>query len=304
MAAMHLMDSYLGWTVDFANPPGAPAFTGPESVSWRVYKNPVALAVGGVAAVLLEFAEPRIRTGVWTHSNYKADPVGRSERTGMAAMIGVYAPQDVARRIILGVTNMHARVEGETPAGEAYTALDPELLDWVAATAGYGFLNAYDRFVTKLTEDEKRRFYAEGEPVARLYGVTAAIRSDAEFTAMLAALAPRFEPHPIVDEFLAIFASGPGALGLPRRLRRAFVRAAVSILPLTVRETLNVHARFQPNRFSLAAVRALGAIAERTPIVPAPPAQACLRLGLPGDFLYRSRAAQARILARNANERA
>ena len=46
---MMKMDSYLGWKVDFANPPGAPAFCGPDSVSWRVFKNPIALGVGGVA---------------------------------------------------------------------------------------------------------------------------------------------------------------------------------------------------------------------------------------------------------------
>lgn len=49
-------------------------------------KNPIALAVGGVAAVLLEFADARIRSGVWDHSTYKVDPIGRSKRTGVAAM--------------------------------------------------------------------------------------------------------------------------------------------------------------------------------------------------------------------------
>ena len=57
-------------------------------------------------------------------------------RTGMAAMVGVYGPKAAARRVIQGVTNMHARVAGRTPGGEAYKALDPELLDWVSATAG------------------------------------------------------------------------------------------------------------------------------------------------------------------------
>ncbi|HQP21523.1 MAG TPA: oxygenase MpaB family protein, partial [Phenylobacterium sp.] len=134
------MTSYLGWTLDYANPAGAPAFLGPDSVHWRIYKNPIALAVGGVAAVLLEFADARIRSGVWDHSTYKVDPIGRSKRTGVAAMVGVYGPQAAARRVIQGVTNMHARVNGETPKGEAYKALDPELLDWVSATAAYGFL--------------------------------------------------------------------------------------------------------------------------------------------------------------------
>ena len=65
---------------DYSQPAGAPAFLGPDSVAWRVYKNQIALGIGGVAAVLLEFADPRIRSGVWDHSIYKVDPIGRSER--------------------------------------------------------------------------------------------------------------------------------------------------------------------------------------------------------------------------------
>jgi uncharacterized protein (DUF2236 family) len=44
--------------VDFRIPVGEPALVPADSVSWRVFKNPVALFVGGVAAVLLELAEP------------------------------------------------------------------------------------------------------------------------------------------------------------------------------------------------------------------------------------------------------
>ena len=38
-------------------------------------------------------------------------------------------------------------------------------------------------------------------------------------------------------------------------------------------------------------------LAERVAIKDAPPAQACVRLGLPADFLYRSKDTQARLLA-------
>jgi uncharacterized protein (DUF2236 family) len=293
-----LMKSYLGWKVDFANPPGAPAYVGPDSVSWRVFKNPIALGIGGVAAVLLEFADARIRSGVWDHSTFKADPVGRSQRTGMAAMIGVYAPRDVARRVIQGVTNMHARVEGKTPSGESYKALDVELLDWVSATAGWGFLNAYDRFVAPLSEADKQRFYAEAAPVAALYGVKHAQRNDADFMAMLDALLPRFEPHPIVREFLTVFETGPGALGLPKFARRAIARASVSLLPPIVRVKLELGPEYDLSPFARASLKAMGTLAERMPVLPAPPAQACLRLGLPADFLYRGQAAQQRLLAR------
>lgn len=290
------MPSYLGWRIDFATPPGAPAFTGPDSVSWRVFKNPVALSVGGVAAVLLEFADARIRSGVWDHSTYKADPLGRSQRTGMAAMIGVYGPQEAARRVIQGVTNMHARVQGRTPGGEAYRALDVELLDWVGATASWGFVTAYDRFVEKLRDDEKQRFFEEGAPVARLYGAQHPPGSEADFTAMMERLLPRFEPHPIVTEFLDIFQSGPGALGLPQSVRRAMARGAVSILPPLVRQRLELGDAYDLPPFSARLLRVLGAAAERIPIPSAPPAQACRRLGLSADFLYRSRSDQARML--------
>ncbi|MDX2235015.1 MAG: oxygenase MpaB family protein [Hyphomonadaceae bacterium] len=289
------MKSYLGWTIDFETPAGAPAFTGPDSVSWRVFKNPVALAVGGVAAVLLEFADPRIRSGVWDHSTFRADPIGRSRRTGMAAMVGVYAPQAVATRIITGVTHMHARVAGRTPAGVPYRALDAELLDWVSATASYGFLTAYDRFVSPLSGEDRGRFYAEGRPVALLYGAPNPLTSDDDFHAVLHRLAPGFEAHPIVGEFLAIIESGRGAPGLPRAAHRALARAAVSILPAAARSALDLGPGYDLRPLERAALRALGALADRTPAPDAPPAQACRRLGLPGNFLYRSREAQARL---------
>jgi hypothetical protein len=48
-----------------------PALFEPDSVTWRVMKNPVALVVGGFAAVILELAEPRVRSGVWEHTSFR-----------------------------------------------------------------------------------------------------------------------------------------------------------------------------------------------------------------------------------------
>lgn len=289
--------SYLGWKIDYAHPPGAPAYLDPGSVHWRVYKNPIALAVGGVAAVLLEFADARIRSGVWDHSTYKADPIGRSKRTGVAAMVGVYGPQAAARRVIQGVTNMHARVAGDTPKGEAYRALDPELLDWVSATAAYGFLNAYDRFVTPLGEADKTRFYLEAHPIARLYGVRYSPSSQADFMAMMERLAPRFEPHPIVEEFLGIIQSGKAAPNAPKVLHRALARASVSLLPPIARRKLALGREYDLSLADGLALKAAGKLADRIAIRSSPPCQASVRLGLPYDFLYRSEAERKRLLA-------
>jgi uncharacterized protein (DUF2236 family) len=135
--------------------------------------------------------------------------------------------------VIEGVNRMHAKVQGETPGGISYSAKDPELLDWVSATAGYGFLTAYDRFVAPLSIEDQERFYREGTAVAELYGVQNKVNSRADFFAMMEKLAPRFEPHPINKEFLDIIQSGKAAPQIPRFLHRALARAAVSILPAT-----------------------------------------------------------------------
>ncbi|MCR5872930.1 oxygenase MpaB family protein [Phenylobacterium sp. J426] len=289
--------SYMGWKVDFASPKGAAAYLEPDSISWRVFKNPIALGVGGVAAVLLEFAEPRIRSGVWDHSTYKADPIGRSRRTGMAAMVGVYGPQAAARRVIQGVTNMHAQVSGETPGGRAYRALDPELLDWVHATAGFGFVNAYHRFVAPLTPAEFDAFYREGEPIARLYGVQTPLTSSAHFIAMMESLAPGFEPHPIVGEFLDIICSGKAAPGVPKLFHRALAKASVSLLPQEVRQVLQLGPEWDLRATDRVALKLAGRLAERVVDPSSPPCQASARLGLPRDLLYRSRAEQQRLVA-------
>lgn len=281
---------------DYSQPPGAPALLHPGSVAWRVYKNQIALAIGGVAAVLMEFADPRIRSGVWDHSTYRIDPIGRSQRTGHAAMIGVYGPAAAARQVIAGVGRMHAKVSGETPGGIPYQATDPELLDWVSATAGYGFLTAYHRFVAPLSEAEQKRFFAEGAPVAELYGVQRKLTCRDDFAEMMAQLLPGFEAHPINAEFLGIIQSGKAAPSVPRFLHRALARAAVSILPQAIRERLELGREFDLGLRDRIAVRLVARLAERKHDPASPPAQASVRLGLPSDFLWRAPGEQRRLL--------
>lgn len=289
--------TYLGWKVDYTSPPGEAALIAPDSINWQVFKNPVALAIGGICAVLLEFADARIRSGVWDHSVFRTDPIGRSKRTGTAAMVGTYGPASAARRVIQGVNNMHARVTGETPSGDAYSALDPELLDWVSATAGYGFVTAYHRFVRTLNEEEINAYFIASEPVTRLYGVQTHLHSVADFDAMLARLLPRFEPHPINTEFLGIMKSGRAAPGVPKGLQSALVHAAVDILPAPVRERLELGPEYDLSPIGRFTVKSMARLAERTPDLGGPAAQASERLGLPRSFLWKPPAERARLLA-------
>lgn len=273
--------------IDFSKPAGEEAFYAPDSMHWRIFKNSVAMAIGGVAAVLLEFADARIRSGVWDHSVYPVDPIGRSERTGMAAMVGVYGPKNLARKVIGGVGRMHASVAGETPDGESYRALDPELLNWVSATAQYGFLTAYDRFVHRLSENEKHAYWNGSDEIPHLYGVTEVPHSEAEFLSMMERLLPRFEPHQINLDFLEIIASGKARPELPRFIHRAMARAAVDILPPVVREKLELGPEWNLSFRERMLVKLLGRVADRRIDSASPAYQGAVRLGLPGDFAWR-----------------
>lgn len=266
---------------DFTTPAGEPALAGADSVSWRVFSNPVALFIGGVTAVLLELAEPRVRSGVWDHTSFRTDPLPRMKRTGMAAMVTVYGARSRAEAMIAGIGRMHGRVSGVTPDGQPYSADDPELLDWVQATASFGFMEAYHRYVRALTVEERDRFYAEAAPAARLYGATGAPTSVAAQAACFEAMRPKLERSEIVTEFLDIMRRTAILPGPLRAAQGLFIRAAVELLPAWVREVLGLGARQGLTSWEGRLVRAAGAMAERMPLPGGPRDQARRRLGLP-----------------------
>lgn len=272
--------------IDFAAPAGAPALFSHQSVTWQVMKNPLALLVGGIAAVILELAEPRVREGVWTHTRFRDDPAGRVRRTGYAALATVFGPADAASALISRVNALHARVRGATPAGAPYRGDDPELLTWVQATAVFGFLEAYRAFVRPLPPEACDAYYAEAAAVAPLWGADVAPASVAELEALFARMRPKLEASPVIFEFIAILRRAP-LLPLPLRpLQALAIRAAVEITPPWARELLGLTPAYGLSRAGRAFMRALGKAGERI-VIDAPPAQACRRLGLKRDFLYR-----------------
>jgi len=252
--------------VDYLQPKGDPGLFGPDSMAWRVHDNPVSLAVGGIAAVILELAEPRVRTGVWEHSSFRADPLSRMRRTGEATMVTTYGPAAAARARIAAVTRMHGRVSGDTPEGAAYRATDPDLLAWVHVTAVFGFLAAYVRFVDPgVGPADQDRYYAESVPIGRAFGAEALPRTVAEASAFLERWRPRLAPHPIITEFLGIVcaASPFGVAG--RVAQPLLVEAALSILPPWAEGELNLPVRRFRRAAALPAVGAMAALADKAP---------------------------------------
>ena len=272
--------------VDFAHPAGEPALVPADSVSWRVFSNPVTLFIGGVAAVLLELGEPRVRHGVWDHSGFRVDPVMRLRRTGLAAMVTVYGPESQARAMIGGVNRLHAQVAGTTADGTPYRADDPELLDWVQATASWGFLEAYAAYDSPLSTCERDRYYTEAAPAAALYGAVGAPRSSAGVAELFERTAPRIEATRTIGEYHEIMRRAPILPAAARPFQKLLVAAAVDLLPPPLAARLG----FPPpalRPWQRAPLRTAARLAGRLPLTGAPPARACLRLGLPADRLYR-----------------
>lgn len=254
-----------GGKVDYREPKGDPGFFGPGSMAWRVHANPIALAVGGVAAVILELAEPRVRTGVWEHSIFRTDPLARMQRTGEATLITTYGPTRAVEARVAMVTRMHERVSGMTPEGRAFTALDPDLMTWVHLTAGWGFVTAYDRYVERLSGEEMDRYFAEGGRLGRAFGAPEPPASSAAAGDWFDRMRPHLRPHPIIGEFLGIV-SRTSPLGLAgRALQPLVVQAAIDLIPADIRRTLQLPVR--PLRRTVAdlTLGGLGRAARRAP---------------------------------------
>ncbi len=274
-------------SVDFSQPAGEPALAPADSVSWRAFRNPVSLYIGGITAVLMELAEPRVRSGVWGHTTFRDDPLKRMRRTGLAAMVTVYGARSIAEKMIIRVGKMHGRIEGRTPAGVPYRADDPELLRWVHATALFGFMEAYGQFVCPLSSAERDQFVAEGVLAAALYGATDPPSSEADMGTLFDEMLPQLEPSDIVLEFLEIMRRIP-LFPLPLRpFNYLMIRASVSLLPTPVKEKIGLATGFHLSPAGKRLLHLLGSQVDRLHLESSPATRACVRLGLAPDYLVR-----------------
>lgn len=263
--------------VSFLSPSGEPALAPPDGISWRLFANPITLFIGGVAAVVLELAEPRVRHGVWTYSTFRTDPLGRLRRTGLAAMATCYAARSVSEPMIAAVSRLHARIASVAEDGRAYRADDPELLRWVGLTAAWAFAEAHGRYVRPLTPADRERLWAEAVPGNRLFGVPDPPASQAEADAHLASMP--LTSSPILPDFLATMRRVPAFPAMARPLQRLCVEAALALLPPATLRTLDLRPHMPPGGHAL--VRAAARAADALPLPSAPWVQARRRLGLP-----------------------
>lgn len=115
---------------DLSQPPGDPGLFGPDSVIWRVHGDFTSMMCGGISALLLQMLHPAALAGVWDHSNFREDMMGRLRRTSQFIAVTTYGNSQDAQTLIDRVKRIHLKVSGVDSEGKPYAASDPHLLTW------------------------------------------------------------------------------------------------------------------------------------------------------------------------------
>lgn len=147
------------------------ALFAPGSPITRVHGDVTTMMVGGMAALLLQMLHPAALAGVWDHSNFREDMLGRLRRTARFIALTTYGNRDDAMAAIDRVRRIHDRVTGTLPDGTTYAAQDPHLLAWVHVTEAVCFLKAWQRYGAKpLTPAEQDRYFEQFATIALALG--------------------------------------------------------------------------------------------------------------------------------------
>lgn len=195
-----------------------------------------AMFVGGLRALLLQSLHPLAMAGVAEHSDYRADPWGRLQRTADFLAATTFGPVAEAERAVAVVRRVHERVVGVASDGRAYAANDPHLLRWVHVAEVDSFLAANARYAAQpLAGAERDEYVRQMAVIARALGVPAPPESEQALRDQLRAYRPELRStheareaarylllqppmHPAIRPVYGLLASASVAL-LPRWAR-------------------------------------------------------------------------------------
>lgn len=217
--------------VVYDSPPGDPGWFGPDSVTWRIHSEFPGMLAGGLCALMLQLLHPRALAGVYDHSNFREDLVGRLRRTTSFVAGTSYAPMTEVEKLVERVRRIHARVLGRLPDGSAYAADEPDLLTWVHVTEAYGFLEGCRRYCREIPEAIADRYYDEYRRVAEALGAREVPASQAQVHAYFEARQPQLRMDARSREVLDVLSAVRLPVPLPGVSREMFLAAGAALLP-------------------------------------------------------------------------
>ncbi|HVJ01784.1 MAG TPA: oxygenase MpaB family protein [Sphingomonas sp.] len=205
---------------------------GPGSMVWRVHGDVTTMMVGGVSALLLQMLHPAVLAGVWDHSSFRGDMIGRLRRTARFIAVTSYAERSEAEAAIARVRDVHRRVRGTLPDGTPYAADDPRLLAWVHVAEAVSFLDAWIRYAEPgMTPADQGRYFAEFARIAEALGADPVPRSRAEADALILAMRPELAATARTHEIARLVLSQPAPSLAAAPVQAITFQAAVDLLP-------------------------------------------------------------------------
>ncbi len=273
--------------IDYEAPAGDPGLFGPDSVTWRIHADFPGMLSGGLCALMLQTLHPQALAGVWDHSNFREDLVGRLRRTTDFVAGSTYAGRSEAERLIARVRSIHARVQGTTADGTPYRADDPALLTWVHVTESYGFLQGYRRYCRQVPMPLADAYYSEVADVARALGASDVPVREADVDAYFASVRDTLRFDARSREVLAALARMRLPVPMAGLSRDLFLGAGAALLPdwaaRLLQRTASQHLQARIAARTLAAVAPLFRAALPDGIAP----RACARVGVDPSILSR-----------------
>ncbi len=215
---------------------------------WFAEDSPVRLVhadasmfIGGLRAILLQSLHPLAMAGVAQHSDYRADPWGRLQRTADFLASTTFGPIPLAEQAVAIVHRVHERVVGTASDGRPYAANDPHLLRWVHVAEIDSFLSAYQRYGSRpLTPAEADRYVHDVALVARKLGVNEPPTSVAALRGELREFRSELRGTPEAREAARFLLLEPPLPAAGRAPYMVLAAAAVALLPVWTRWPLRL----------------------------------------------------------------
>lgn len=221
-----------GPTLDYSSPPGDPGLFGPDSVCWKVHADFTSMMTGGISALLLQALHPLALAGVWDHSTFRTDILGRLRRTATFISGTTYGSRHDALALIERVKRIHLGVTGVGPDGQPYRASDPALLTWVHVAEVSSFMAAHLRYVNPLLPGAAQdQYFAETARIADMLGASTIPRSRAEIDAYLLAMQPELVASERTQEVVRVLMNAPAPSPAMRPAGALMLNAGVDLLP-------------------------------------------------------------------------
>jgi uncharacterized protein (DUF2236 family) len=218
--------------IDYDKPKGDPGLFGPNSMCWKVHGDFPCMLAGGISALLLQMLHPLALAGVWDHSNFREDMLGRFRRTARFVSATTFAPATQARGEIDKVNRIHSHIRGTSTHGATYSATDPDLLTWVHAAEVSSFLKSFMAFSPdKLTAAEQDRYFAETAEIAGALGAAGVPVTKRGMDAYLEDMKPRLVFDERTRSVRDTVRSAPAPNWAASLMRWPYLTAGFSILP-------------------------------------------------------------------------